>query len=127
MLDAVERERLDRRALLVGVEPDVAEEHAVGPRHRLLAQRHRLRTAEAVRQHAQALAQLRRAGAGAGRERLLVEAQLGELLRDVRRDPGHRSACTLRASSASSSCSNEVPATLPPRRANVIVGQIATA
>ena len=42
-LQPLERERLDRRAVLVGVEPDVAEEDAVGVRHRLLAQRHRLR------------------------------------------------------------------------------------
>ena len=33
-LQPLERERLDRRAVLVGVEPDVAEEDAVGPRHR---------------------------------------------------------------------------------------------
>ena len=131
-LQPLERERLDRRAVLVGVEADVAEEHAVGPRHRLLAQRHRLRAAEAVGEHRAAA---RAAPAGCGPERAasveLVEAQLGELLR---RPPGrssgrtrHRSASSRAASAASSRSSNDVPATLPPRRANVIVGQIATA
>ena len=43
LLHPVERQLLDRRQGLVGVEADVAEEDAVGPRDRLLAQRDRLR------------------------------------------------------------------------------------
>ena len=126
-LQPLERERLDRGAVHVGVEADVPEEHAVGPRHGLLAQRDRLRAAEAVGEHPQPLAQLRRARAGAGVERQLVQAELRELLRDLRVDPGQRSASTRFASAASSSSENDVPATFPSRPANVIVGQTATA
>ena len=131
-LQALERERLDRRAVDVGVEADVAEEHAVGPRHGALAQHHGLRAAEAVRQLPQPLAQVGRAAAGAGGERERVQAQLGELRGHLRVDPAggdlaHRSASSRAASACSPSSENDVPATLPLRPANVIVGQIATA
>ena len=49
---------LDRRPLLVGVEPDVAVEDPVGPGDRLLAQVDRLGAREAVRERAQALLEL---------------------------------------------------------------------
>ena len=63
-LQPLERERLDRRAVLVGVEPDVAEEDAVGLRHRPAgAASTACGAAEAVGEHAQPLAQLRRAAA----------------------------------------------------------------
>ena len=131
-LQALERERLDRCAVDIGVEADVAEEHAVGPRHRALAQHHGLRAAEAVRQLPQALAQVGRAAAGAGGERERVQAQLGELRGHLRVDPAggdlaHRSASSRAASACSPSSENDVPATLPLRPANVIVGQMATA
>ena len=48
----LQRELLDRGPLLVGVEPDVAEEDAVGPGDRLLAQVDRLAAGEAVGEHA---------------------------------------------------------------------------
>ena len=64
-LQPLERQRLDRRAVLVGVEPDVAEEDAVGVRDRLAPQLDRLRAAEAAREHAQPLAEPRRARPGA--------------------------------------------------------------
>ena len=66
VLHALERQRLDRDPPLVGLEPDVAEEDPVGLRDRLLAQRDRLRPAEAVRQQPQPLAA---APAGSGRAR----------------------------------------------------------
>ena len=113
--------------MLVGVEPDVAEEDAVGVRDRLAPQLDRLRAAEAAGEHAQPLAEPRRARAGARLERVLEQAEVRELGRDLRRDEGHRSASTFAASAASPSSLNDVSATTPPRRANVIVGQIATA
>src|SRR5215218_700488 len=61
VLHALEHQRLDRHAPLVGLEADVTEEDPVGLRDRLLAQRDRLRPAEAVRQQLQPLAQLWRA------------------------------------------------------------------
>ena len=135
---ALERERLDRCALRVGVEADVAEEDAVGPRHRLPAQGHRLGAAEAVRERAQALAHRLGAAAVARRQHDAPQPQLRELLRQLRGDPaGARlrrdwlaqppSASTRRASALSSSSSKEVPTTRPPRRAKVMVGQTATA
>ena len=116
----------------VGVEPDVAEEHAVGPRHRPLAQHDRLRAAEAVRQLPQPLAQRRRAAAGARAQGQVPEPQLRELRRQLRVDPArldlaHRIASSRFASAASPSSENDVLTTLPPRAANVIVGQTATA
>ena len=65
----VERRRLDRRALRVGVEADVAEEDAVGVRDRLAAQRQRPGAVEAVGQQRQALAQHARRAPPAAPER----------------------------------------------------------
>ncbi len=92
VLHALERQRLDRDPLLVGLEPDVAEEDPVGVRDRLLAQRDRLRPAEAVRQQPQPLLA---APAGSGRARTanVIEAS---------RSPGHSCASSAATSPSTS-------------------------
>ena len=123
---------------LVGVEPDVAEEHAVGVRDRLPAQRDRLRAAEAVREQPQPVAQLGRARARRRRERPRRPAagpatrppappstspssgRPGSLRSPQRLDPPPQRRAVEHARATS-------PRTLPPLKANVIVGQIATA
>jgi hypothetical protein len=62
----LERDRLGRRAVLVGVEADLAEEDAVGPRDRLLAELDGLAARVAVAERAQALADGRRGAARRG-------------------------------------------------------------
>ena len=69
---AVERDLLDRRRRLVGIEGDVAEEDAVGPGDRALAQDDRLLAPEAVAElpqpFLQGLGAARRAGGDGGGE-----------------------------------------------------------
>src|SRR5205085_9675470 len=60
----LERNRLDRRAVLVGIDPHLPEEDPVGPRHGLLAEGDRLAAGVAVGELAQALLHIRWALAG---------------------------------------------------------------
>ena len=59
----LQRKLLDRRGLLVGVEADVAEEHAVGVGHRVAPHGNRVGTVEAVRHHLEPGTQRPRAAA----------------------------------------------------------------
>ena len=140
VLHPLQRERLDRRAALVGVEPDVAEEDAVGLRDRLLAQRDRLRR-RGTRPTARAGA--RAAPAGWARARasssLQTSQQAGELLPRARGrprpggPPAPRSCSPRRSRSTSARSASSSPAGAarcpppPPASAKVIVGQTATA
>jgi hypothetical protein len=65
--------------VLVGVDADLAEEDAVGPRDRLLAQVHGLAAGVAVREHSQPLLHDRRAAARARLDREVAEPELREL------------------------------------------------
>jgi hypothetical protein len=130
VLHPPQRDGLDRRAPHVGVEPDVAEEHAVRMRHVLAAQRDRLRAAEAVGHGAQALAQLGRARAVARFDLRPRDAQSRELLVQLGVDEAgpHAPASRSWSTTAPVSCRpSAVAVTRPPRSANVIVGHTATA
>ena len=95
VLHPVERGLLGGRAVVVGVDPDLAEEDPVGPRDRLLAQVDRLAARVAVAQLAQALLDLRRRAARAALVRDPSQPQLGELDLEVGVDPA-RSRWSLR-------------------------------
>src|SRR5829696_9752533 len=83
VLHALEHQRLDRHATLVGLQADVAEEDPVGLRDGLLPERDRLRSAEAVGEQPQPLAQLRRALARHEAERHRRQPQAGPLLGEL--------------------------------------------
>ena len=133
---AIERRRLHRRALRIGIEADVAEEDAVGRRDRLAAQGQRAGAVEAVGQQRQALAQRARGAAPGRRRDDRDDPQLGELERQLAIDPallqrrvraGHgpilmprdsrSSAVRRRSSSAPSSSPTLVACTTPPASA----------
>ena len=88
---------LDRRPLDVGVEADVAEEHAVGRRHGLAAHADRARAAQAAGHFAQARLDVgrrvarQRARAG-HRDVAQQQAQPGQLLLDLARAPARSAA-----------------------------------
>jgi hypothetical protein len=105
VLHAPQRDGLHRRAPHVGVEPDVAEEHAVRVRHVLPAQRDGVRAAEAVGHRAQALAQLGRRRSIVGLDLRPGDAQAGELVVQVRRDEAgfHAPASRSRSTTACAS------------------------
>src|SRR6185369_13318462 len=69
VVEALQRELLDRRAGLVGVEADLAEEDPVGPGDRPFAEADRVGAVEAIGELAQAAADALRAGAGAAVDR----------------------------------------------------------
>ena len=80
--------RLDRHARDVGVEPDVAEEDAVGVRDRALAQHERVGAAEAHGERVEVLAHARRAAAQLRRGQLVRdEAEARQLGAQRLRDP----------------------------------------
>ena len=134
-LQPLDHERLDRDAVDVGVQPDVAVEDAVGVRDRLGAEGDRLAAPEAAREVAQARLDARRAGRGRRLDLDVPQPQLRELRGELRGDPAEgglvldhrRIASTRRASSASGAPPSVVCDTSPPARANVIVGQTAIA
>ena len=72
VVEAVQRQLLDRRGVAVGVEPDLAEEDPVGPGDRPLAQVDRVGAVEAVGEVAEAAAD--RLGALAGRPSTSIQA-----------------------------------------------------
>ncbi len=129
---ALERRGLDRRALRVGIEADVAEEDAVGVRDRLAAQRQRAGAVEAVGQQRQALAQRARRAPPGRRRDDRDQPQLGELERELAVDPAllerrvravtapssraprARARRSARSSPASSSSPTLVACTTPP-------------
>ena len=134
---ALQRDRLHRGALAVGVDADLAREHAVGPGHRVLAHVDHLRARVTVREPAQALLQLAWRAPGTGLERGVDEPQPGELRRQLPLHPAlaqlevelgrHRE---IRSALARSSSSVRLPsstsATVPPARVKTVVGQPPT-
>ena len=144
---ALDDDGLDRRAVDVGVEPDVAGERAVGGRHGLAAHGHRPRARPAVGEHAQAGANAVRRPRAVGRGRVDPgEPEPGQLARDRLVDPAgvdalvaHRAGGrqpAARASRSSAAIRRSRPArpsspmlvavTRPPGRAYVSCGQTAT-
>ena len=133
MPQALEGDCLDRGAVGVGVDPDLAREHAVGPGDGVLAHVHDLGARVAVGKVAQALLYLRGSRPRAGLERGVDEPQVGELLGELRLDPAlldlelHQpSALALRRSSSSVRLPSSVSTTLPPALAKMVVGQPPT-
>ena len=86
-LHALQRDRLHRRLLLVGVEPDVAVEDAVGPGDRLVAEVDRLRAREPVREGREALLDLAWSAAGAVLDQQVAQGEARELLPQLGRHP----------------------------------------
>ena len=148
--EALDRHLLDRRAIDVGVEADLAEEDAVGARHRAGAQRDRVGAAEAVADVLQPLAQRARRAAGDAIDRRDAQPQARQLGDELggddavdrvvaritswaaarRRAPARRSRPAsfpaLAASPSAFSSPKVVPVTRPPWRANVSCGQTCT-
>ena len=83
--EPLHRGLLDRRAVGVGVQADVAVEDAVGPGNRLLAHGHGLGAAKAAGHVAQPLLDAARAAPGPGRDLQVAQAQRGKLLGDLSR------------------------------------------
>ena len=133
VLQPLDRDLLDRRALLVGVDADLAEEDAVGPRHRLLAHRHRARAVKAVREHRHPLLDDARRVPVGRRDLGDGQPELGELVGQFRGDPalpqrrvlGHLRV--IRAIPSARSRSSRLPslvsATRPPWLAKTVLGQ----
>ena len=86
-LHALQRDRLHRRRLLVGVEPDVAVEDPVGPGDRLVAKVDRLRAREPVREGREALLHLAWSAAGAVLDQQVAQGEARELLPQLGRHP----------------------------------------
>ena len=78
---------LGGRAVIVGVDPHLAEGDQVGPRDRLLAQVHGLAARVAVAELAQALLHVLRGRVRAARSGIQAKAQVRELVLEVRADP----------------------------------------
>ncbi len=144
---ALDDDGLERRAVDVGVEPDVARERAVGGRHGLAAHGHRARARPAVGEHAQTGAHAVRGPRAVRRGRVDPgEPEPRELARDRVVDPAgvdglvaHRAGGrqpAARASRSSAATRRSRPArpispmlvavTRPPGRAYVSCGQTAT-
>src|SRR5699024_1266305 len=87
VVKAVEDALLDRGAVVVGVDPDLAEEDAIGPGHRLFAQADRGGAVDAVGEDAEAAANRLRARPGAAVDLDPGEAEARELLEQARRYP----------------------------------------
>ena len=83
----LQRQLLDRGPLLVGVEPDVAVEDAVGPGDRLVAHVDRLGAGEAVGEDPQPLLDLPRRAAGAALDDRSAQARARETPRSARARP----------------------------------------
>ena len=91
-LHPLQRELLDRGPGPVGVEPDLAEEDAVGPGDRAFAHVHRVGAVEAVGEVAQAASHRLRALARAAVDLDRGDREAGELGGDVRGDPARLGA-----------------------------------
>ena len=83
VLHPVERGLLGRRAVVVRIDPHLAEEDAIGPGNRLLAEVDGLSARVAVAEAAQALLDLLRRAAGAALVHDPAQAELGELRLEV--------------------------------------------
>ena len=99
---ALHRRRLDRRALGVRVQADVAVEHAVGPGNRVLAHRHGLGAPESVGEPAQTLAGRPAGCVPAARRRVTeISRSSGNSSRDLFGDPARDGLGAPSASEAS--------------------------
>src|SRR6185503_16462792 len=123
----VERGLLGRRAVVVGVDAHLPEEHPVRPGDRLLAQVHRLAARISVAQLPQPLLDLRRRAAGAALVGDPAQPQLGELDLELSIDPAgldHSGSISSRSSSDSGWFARN-STSFPPRSA-IAVLQYAT-
>jgi hypothetical protein len=90
VLEAVEDELLDRGAVAIGVQPDLAVENPVGPGDRPAAEADRLGAKEAVGEVAEAAADVVRTAGDPGVDLDRGEREPGELRYQVRRHPTRR-------------------------------------